>query len=209
MRIRFAPTPFSTAFVRSDRMPAAATSHRLICHPATPCRVVSAIEVTLARRGGGLALGYALHAEGGRLRLPAASTPAAADGLWQHSCCEIFVAAAGDPAYREFNLSPSGQWAAYAFRACRERDVEAGAQLLSGFAPDITARQSADRFELTAQLPPFVLPSGALEIGLAVVVEGSDGELSYWALRHPAPRPDFHDRGGFALRLDPALESTA
>ena len=32
----------------------------------------------------------------------------------------------------------------------------------------------------------------------------TDGTLSYWALGHPAARPDFHDRRGFLLRLAPA-----
>ena len=37
---------------------------------------------------------------------------------------------------------------------------------------------------------------------LSAVIEASDG-LSYWALRHPADKPDFHDADGFALLLEP------
>jgi hypothetical protein len=42
------------------------------------------------------------------------------------------------------------------------------------------------------------------------VVEANDTEndaLSYWALRHPASRPDFHHRGGFTLRYPPLPQS--
>jgi hypothetical protein len=33
-------------------------------------------------------------------------------------------------------------------------------------------------------------------------VEDVDGILSYWALRHPAGKPDFHHTDAFALQLD-------
>ena len=36
----------------------------------------------------------------------------------------------------------------------------------------------------------------------AAVVEETDGRLSYWALTHPAERPDFHHRDGFVLVLE-------
>jgi hypothetical protein len=38
-------------------------------------------------------------------------------------------------------------------------------------------------------------------VALCVVIEELDGALSYWALRHPAPRPDFHHADGFALEI--------
>jgi hypothetical protein len=33
------------------------------------------------------------------------------------------------------------------------------------------------------------------------VIEAADGSLSYWALRHPPGKPDFHHRDAFALEL--------
>ena len=48
---------------------------------------------------------------------------APADGLWQHTCAELFIRRAGSPAYQEFNFSPSGQWAAYRFSSERARDT--------------------------------------------------------------------------------------
>ena len=38
-----------------------------------------------------------------------------------------------------------------------------------------------------------------LRLGLAAVIEASDGTRSYWALRHPAGQPDFHHADAFAL----------
>jgi len=55
-----------------------------------------------------------------RVRLPPARAPRIAQGLWRYTCCEIFVARVGSPAYHEFNFAPSGEWAAYAFERYRE-----------------------------------------------------------------------------------------
>jgi hypothetical protein len=43
---------------------------------------------------------------------------------------------------------------------------------------------------------------GRLLVGLCAVIEERDGRLSYWSLRHPPGRPDFHHREAFALELD-------
>jgi hypothetical protein len=72
-------------------------------------------------------------------------------------------------------------------------------------APEIVVRRSADRFELDAVVHLDRLPttrSGSLlRIGLAAVIEDQDGRLFYWALEHPAAKPDFHHPDSFALEL--------
>ena len=42
----------------------------------------------------------------------------------------------------------------------------------------------------------------AIEVGLSAVIEEQGGVLSYWALRHPPGKPDFHHRDSFAMELD-------
>jgi hypothetical protein len=44
--------------------------------------------------------------------------------------------------------------------------------------------------------------ASSLRLALSVVVEETDGRLSYWAITHPAERPDFHHRDGFVLPLE-------
>ncbi|MBS0394966.1 MAG: DOMON-like domain-containing protein [Proteobacteria bacterium] len=137
--------------------------------------------------------------EVGALAVPVAAAPARTDGLWRHTCFEAFVARAGAPAYAEFNYAPSGEWAAYAFDGYREA---APSPRLA--APAIRAWRGEGRLELAALTEPGAWPAGArLEVGLAAVLELRSGALGYFALAHPAPRPDFHDRRGFALALDP------
>jgi hypothetical protein len=49
-----------------------------------------------------------------------------------------------------------------------------------------------------AGLPEFVRPV-ALRAGLAAVIEDARGLLSYWALAHHSPQPDFHDPAAFTM----------
>jgi hypothetical protein len=48
-----------------------------------------------------------------------------------------------------------------------------------------------------------VLP-GPARLALCAVIEDRQGQLYYWALRHPAGVPDFHDPRGFILQLEDA-----
>lgn len=165
-------------------------------HPATPPRFPLAIAVALARGpGGDLELLYRLRGDQRQLRLPAAANPEPADGLWQHTCCEAFVGFA-DGAYREFNFSPSGQWAVYDFSSYRQRSAAAPAA-----APRIALAAGPDELRVAVHLPAALLPADASALGLTVVVEGTDGAKSYWALAHAAPQPDFHRRESFLAAL--------
>ena len=101
------------------------------------------------------------------------------------------------PGYREFNFSPSGEWAVYAFRGYRE-----GGELDVEPAPGIAVQRKGDRLELYAQIRADILPPGRpLRLALSAVVEDADGTLSYWALRHLPGKPDFHHTDAFALQL--------
>src|SRR5262249_58742706 len=70
--------------------------------------------------GGMLALAFGLEGDLSRLRIPSVAEHRRGHDLWRHTCFEAFVARDGDTAYHEFNLSPSREWAAYAFRSYRD-----------------------------------------------------------------------------------------
>jgi hypothetical protein len=154
-----------------------------------------------------LALTFSLEGDLNRVRVPAPRPPRRTDGLWQHTCFEAFVAAKGETAYHEFNFAPSGEWAAYGFRSYRD-----GALLEEATDPQITVRSAPDRLELDAVIRLECLPAaqaGAqLRLALTAVLEDAEGHLSYWALRHPPGKPDFHHPHGFALELDPLDRDT-
>ena len=172
---------------------------RLVPHPVTRDIAVSAIEVALDTRSG-LALRYRLACEPAALKVPAAAAGNRRDGLWQHTCCELFVADARGAGYREFNFSPSGEWAAYRFDAYRE-----GMRALDIVTPRIVTRAVADGIVVEASLGADAFdaaPGSTVRIALCCVTETRDGSLGYWALAHPGERPDFHHADGFALELE-------
>ncbi len=152
---------------------------------------------------GTAALKYRLTGSIGRLRIPPPRPAQFVDGLWEHTCFEAFLAADASDAYREYNFSPSGEWATYAFTTYRQREEI----VATAHAPKISVHQRADLLELDVLIPTALLPRAAahaeLRAGLAAVIEAADGTRSYWALAHPGARPDFHHRGGFMLVLAP------
>lgn len=171
----------------------------LVAHPDSrpgPVRRVSAQVRRTAE--GALAVAYSIEGDMARVRIAAPREPRVGYKLWRHTCCEAFVGAPGAPGYHEFNFSPSGEWAAYAFSGYREGSALDDPAL----NPQIAATRSAERLELSALIDLSRISSrGRLVVGLSVVVEQEDGGLTYWALKHAPGRPDFHHRDAFALEL--------
>jgi hypothetical protein len=171
-------------------------------HPASRPEVVRSIRARLYRSGARLQVGYRLEGEIGRILVPTPSEPIIGAELWRHTCFEAFVEIEGAGAYHEFNFAPSGEWTVYAFSGYRT-----GVPLTDEtMCPQIVVRSAASHMELDAVIQLDRLsalhPRGVLRLGLAAVIETGDG-LSYWALRHPAGKPDFHKTEGFVLRLEP------
>ncbi|HVN83542.1 MAG TPA: DOMON-like domain-containing protein [Candidatus Binatia bacterium] len=150
---------------------------------------------------GGLAVAFDLLGDLDALHIPAMRPPRIANRLWEHTCFEVFIAADGSETYHEFNLSPSGEWMAHAFRHYRDGGPLADEAL----DPRIAVRRLDHLLELSATVQLDRLSAGyaaqPLQLGLSAVIEHIHGSLSYWALRHPAGQPDFHHRDSFVLRL--------
>ena len=174
----------------------------LLPHPHTPGEWVWGINVEVGLAAGAeLVCHYALHGDMSRLRVPVARMGKRTDGLWRHTCFEVFATADPAAGYFEFNFSPSLEWAAYRFSEYREGMAPANLAR----APGLQARKSPHHLELTATVHLEGLAGlggvPVLRLGLTAVVEDDNGSLSYWALRHAAGNPDFHDPDSFALEL--------
>jgi hypothetical protein len=173
--------------------------HALYLHPDSQCTAATDIdvEVEVARpQPDRLILSYVVRGTIRDLRLPPVVAPARADELWRHTCFEAFVRPASGAAYYEFNFAPSTQWAAYRFDSYRSgmaKATEIG-------APRIEVASTAERFTLHASLQLDRL-SSPFRLGLAAVIEETNGRKSYWALAHPPGLPDFHHSDCFALEL--------
>ena len=169
----------------------------LIPHPDSPPGPVNRIGVDAERHGGVLSLWFRVDGAIGDVTLP---PPAAgrADDLWRTTCLEAFVGGGKGEGYVELNLSPSGQWQAYAFDGYREGRKEAHVE-----EPDLRVAIAPDHLEAAARVGLDGEAAAARDwtLALSAVLEHADGGKSYWALAHPQGPPDFHKPSNFILSL--------
>ncbi len=200
----------------------------LRCHPDTPCGPLSGIEVEVVRvRALKLQIRYVLVGNWRKVRLKLRPQDKG-DELWRHTCFEAFVRVGGEEGYLEYNLAPTGDFAAWRFDRYREGMApakEVGLSILdtqrrwepldkdrrtllkqAGF--DTLERFEPSFYSLKAELS-FSNAMGLAvaepwQVGLSTVVEEMNGRISYWALAHPSGKPDFHHPDCFALKLPAA-----
>ncbi len=165
----------------------------LVRHPATPPGAIHTVEAELQRVGGGAVATFRAIGDISRLVVPSPTAPVRTQDLWQSTCFELFVAGEGE-SYREFNFSPSGAWAAYAFDRHRRgmRDAEARVEiqtLMNNKALSVIA-------EIETELP------AAAYLGLTAVIFETDAVTRYWATAFAPGEPDFHAAAVRSLILD-------
>lgn len=177
----------------------------LVPHPKTLPRTPLAVEAEVSRaRADALEVRFRTLGDIAALRIPMLRARTRADGLWEHTCFEVFLCEAPGEAYYEFNLSPSTHWAAYGFTGAGRlgRTSPEGAR-----PPRIETRVDGEAYEFAATLDLERLANLRADakwvLGLSAVIEERDGRKSYWALRHPLDAPDFHHPDGFICELAP------
>ncbi len=171
---------------------------RLIPFPGMPAPAVHSFEASLERsREGALQLAFDLRADPAQLRWPGPRTTTFRDGLWRHTCMELFAAPVGNT-YREFNFSPSGEYAIYNFSGYR-----AGMHPVTPpVAPHIHVAADEAGWAVEIRVPEGLLicPDGTVQLmGIAAVLEDAQGSLSFWAAQHAPEKPDFHHRAGLVI----------
>ena len=137
---------------------------------------------------------FAVGAPADRFLIPKSEEPGRIDELWRTTCFEAFLRGDGE-AYREWNFSPSGDWAAYDFAAYRDGSGEPEVA-----APYIRMEDNMTWWAVGATIATDAEQSWHL--GLSAVLEEKDGTKSYWALAHSNPdKPDFHLADCFTAKL--------
>ncbi len=119
------------------------------------------------------------------IRLPPPGPSVRTDELWKTSCLEIFWQPIGETSYREFNLSPSGRWAAYDFDSYREGMREAPIDAIA-----LSCSHNDNELILKASIAAEL--ASPAQVALNGIVEHSDASLQYWALAFGPGKPDFH-----------------
>ncbi len=168
--------------------------YELVPHPDTSAKHVRYVDAVITRSKRSLDITYVIEGPTRSLALPPPAKPYRADGLWQTTCFELFMAT-GPESYAEFNFSPSSQWAAYRFSSYRQ-----GMESVPVDDPPII-HFSDEGYCLIVSVQ-IVLPGEASgSASFCVVVEEIDGTKSYWALAHAPGPPDFHNRDCWIARL--------
>jgi hypothetical protein len=176
-------------------------TYELVPHPEFVPGAVTGIQVRWKElTDGRLMLRYRVE---GSAQLVAAAKLGAGRGreLWRTTCFELFLHD-GEGRYREFNFAPSQLWGAYAFTGYRSNPQDYAPHR----EPEIMADRGQELFILTAFIDLAEL-KGAQCAAISAVIEEAGGALSWWALAHNGPKPDFHDPTCFRLRLAPARAS--
>ena len=184
----------------------AAMKFRLVPFPAEPSPTGVVIEGEVSREGAVLHANFRVTVPApltDQVIVPVVSTkPARRDGLWKHTCVELFAAPHARAGYLEVNLSPSGDWNTYRFAGYRD-----------GMTPLEPARCTARLTDLPDGLPgtpltlgfTLVLPGDmageSLDVGISAVLEHPGMQRTYWSLIHPGDRPDFHRRDALIIAL--------
>jgi hypothetical protein len=168
--------------------------------PGEAPRVPLEITGAITRRAHTLALRYELRGDLVMLALPKpAERPTRRDGLWQETCFEFFLSPENFPQYWEFNLSPAGHWNVYGFRSYRQGMREETA--LTALPFTVVKEPASLLLTLEVDVGGFIPSEHSIDVAIAAVIKAQDGALTYWALAHPGPRPDFHRRDDFIITL--------
>ena len=175
---------------------------QLIPHP-TSRPTVEKVEALIWRDDGQFDLDFRLFGSPLRVKLPEWTSPSRQDELWRSTCFEAFIRPRGGEAYFEFNLAPSGDWAAYRFESYRTgmREANITCRPDDNVWAEAGIRIQDATFDIAqeAELDAAV----GWDVGLSAVIEEIDGTKSYWALSHGPGPPDFHNPACFAYHLPP------
>jgi len=154
----------------------------------------------IVRHIGALTIQYELYGPLKELIIPLPSNRhERTDRLWEETCFELFLKINKTDNYWEFNLSPSGDWNIYRFKAYRDGMQEEKTFINLPFRvqkdPEIL------RLSLEFNVDKIIPPDQAINVAICAAIKDISGRTTYWALDHQSKRPDFHRKDGFIINL--------
>ena len=160
-----------------------------------------AIDLTgfIERENNRLEISYGLSGTAQIIVPVMASKPIRQFDLWEHTCFEFFLGIKSTAKYWEFNLSPAGHWNVFRFLKYRHEIAEEMA--FQNLPMKVSRSDNELQLNLEINLDSIIAPEQSLDIGITAVIEDRQKNLSYWALTHPKPEADFHNRDSFIINL--------
>lgn len=171
-------------------------------YPFSQTNRLSEINITgtITRHADTLKIIFELSDPLNQIIIPASGkNPVRKNRLWEDTCFELFIGIKGTDPYWEFNLSPSGNWNIYRFNDYRKGMAEE--TTFSTLPFWVTHTPDYLKMILEISLNKILPPDQALRAGISAVIKNNHGDMNYWALTHPGPKPDFHLTDAFCLEL--------
>ena len=165
---------------------------QLSLHPHCAPGPVVAVEAHIELSPRGCRAVFLARGDIGSIELPQVVRAERGHDLWKTTCFELFWSL-GQTAYREFNLSPSSQWACYDFDDYRKGMRDAPTQVRIKVA--VSATKLRLEAEIGSELP---LPAA---VALTAIIRDKDGAEGFWALAFPPGAPNFHATACRTLQL--------
>ena len=169
-------------------------THTLISHLDSPPLAAQSVSGRITPDGDWLRLRWRIDGPSALIAQPFAGR-GRADGLWQHTCFELFLRKPGEEAYIELNLTPSERWNAYDLSGYRTGMTERPMPV----EPVCSLRVGTAMAIFDAAVPLSGLPPRPWHAAMCAVLEEEGGVRSYWALAHTGEKPDFHDPACFVI----------
>ncbi|MEF9475475.1 MAG: DOMON-like domain-containing protein [Candidatus Mariimomonas ferrooxydans] len=158
------------------------------------------IKGYIKRSSNSLSISYTLLGPLEELIIPALSDrPARKNALWKETCFEFFLKQKGLGQYWEFNLSPSGHWNVYRFKAYRLGMQEEPAFTSLPFS--VGKRSDAFQLALELNLDKIIPADQTINVAVSAVIKSTDSRMTYWALTHTGQQADFHLEKSFIIEL--------
>jgi hypothetical protein len=167
----------------------------LMLHQTCDLGPIRAVTASITATPDGCEAEFRLDGHIPAIIVPEPALPERMDNLWKTTCFEIFWQPLGDTYYREFNLSPSGRWAAYDFDSFREGMRDAPVERVA-----ITCTHDESGLVLKASIAAE-LPDPA-QVALNAIVDHPGGAIQFWALAFPPGKPEFHSEACRAVIIE-------
>jgi hypothetical protein len=161
----------------------------LTLHQTCDLGPIKAVTASIKATPTGCEAEFTLEGDVDGIILPPDGPSVRTDDLWKTTCFEIFWQPIGGTSYREFNLSPSGRWAAYDFDGFRDgmRDAPIDTISLSNSHAAVNGEgELVLKATIAAELP------APAQVALNAIVEHADGSLQFWALAFGPGKAEFH-----------------
>lgn len=191
------PRPYLGTLRRASAMNP--TDFVLEPYPGLPFPGGVQVSGMVRREGAALHLDWRLEGPAGSLALaPPAARPERRRELWEETCFECFLASPERSGYWEFNLSPAGHWNVFRFESYRAGMTDEAAVDALPFS--VSNRPGICEVSVRIDTTGLGIASDPWRLAVATVVAEPAGRVTYWALSHPGPQPDFHHPDAFLLQ---------